>query len=228
LDYTEIAIPAGWDGLTELPAEPKLRELRFTDHNPKEWRFSRPMGSEIFFTVNIKKEGIDGGNGRLLHAYKELIIDEDFGQPTPLGGMNPEFRASVLARVSGALKELRQAGISVTVNPGQYYWEDWDGGLLAGAEGELDLVDLQGIRKHSEEFEDEEPAEQESGVLQLSNSEAVAPIGITAQELKQIADLIDSEIENLSWDSLAHSMTAGEYVAPTVIRAYLKLIGEKK
>ena len=220
MDHTELALPAGWDGLTELPDEDRLRELRFTDHNPKEWRFSRFLAYEIYFTVTIAKAGFDAGN-RQLYSYKELIVDEAFGQPAPLGAMNSEFRQKLLFRLVEALRELRSVGISVAVNPGQYYWDDWAGGFLEGHSDEESI-----LTEMAAENEVEIPAE--PGPLQLSPAEAQIPLGIDGKQLKQLADLIDSEIENLSWDSIAHSMTAGQYVAPTVIRAYLKLLGEQK
>lgn len=209
------------DGLTLLPSEERLRKLGFTDHDSKAWYLSSYLAPEIFLTVRVFKVVDETSLPEGLHPYEELILDSGFGQPAPLGALNREFRGTVLVRLIEELRKLREAGITISVDPAQYYWGDWTGGKLTGHYGEELIAAAQNAAEVIAE-----PAEPQ--LIELSPAEAQAPLGITVDDLKRIADLIDSEIENLSWDSLAHSMTAGQYVAPTVIRAYLKLLNEKK
>jgi len=209
------------DGLTTLPSEEKLRALGFTDRDPEVWYFSSHLASDIFFTVRVAKRIQDTPLAEELYPYQELIIDNSFGQPAPLGAMNQEFRGVVLQRLVEALRRLRGAGLTVFVDPAEYYWEDWKGGKLTGRDGEDLIASTQNAADVDSEALDVEP-------LRLSPSEELVPLGIDARDLKRLGELIDREIDNAGWDSLAHGMTAGEYIAPTVIRAYLKLIGEKK
>jgi len=207
------------DGLTLLPSEKKLRKLGFTDRDPEIWYFSAHLATDISFTVRVSKKIDETHLPEGLHPYQELILDNSFGQPAPLGAMSQEFRGEVLKRLIEELRRLRAAGITISVDPAQYYWEEWTSIKLTGHDGEELIAAAQNAAEVVAE-----PAELR--LIELSTAEAQVPLGITADDLKRIADLIDSEIENLSWDSLAHSMTAGQYVAPTVIRAYLKLLKE--
>lgn len=213
------------DGLTTLPSEEELRELGFTDRDPEVWYFSSHLASDIFLTVQIAKEVHKTRPPELLYPYRELIIDNSFGQPAPLGAMSEEFRGVLLQRLVDGLRRLREAGLTISVDPAEYYWEEWTGGRLSGREGEDLIVVTQNAAEASSESLETEPAE--LAPLRLSSEEALVPTGLDAQDLKRLGELIDREIDNAGWDSLAHGMTPGEYAAPTAIRAYLKLLKEK-
>lgn len=198
---------AGFDGLTELPSERELRELGFNDHISDSWYYNGRVASGISINITVAKLPLAKFEGKLLYGYKELICDEFFGQPAYFGLMKEESRFEIAERINAELSRLRDGGLQLKIDPREYSWEDWaDEAGLQGLTGEID----RGLGRA-------EPP-------RLPSPEEPIDLEI----LRAVAKLIDEESENLKWDSVAGPMSLGEYVAPTAIRAYLKLQAAKK
>ena len=232
-DFLALAQGVDADGVTFLPSEEKLREFGFTDHREGYWYYSAPVGSNETFNLSIPKKPIGEVLGEPVYSYTESVIDELFGQYAYFGNMKDEFRYPLAVRLSGVLRGLLELGILIRVYPEAYSWKGWpESRPLLGMSSDQDTLEqLQASFVYAgTEEAPEEPA--------ITASEPVAAVPTVSEPsiestldpeiLKQVAAAIDREAENFAYDSLAHGMTMGEYVAPTAIRLYLQGVAEKE
>ena len=205
---------AGWDGITPLPSEERLREFGFTDHSPEHWYYTDRVGSAESINITVNKEPVGLVQGKPVYGYRELIVDEYFGQPAFFGKMLPKPRYEIAQRISEQLAMLRDAGLDLLIDPLEYGWEGWNpDNAILGEAGELDY-----------DWIDAAP---ESSKPQAEPAVSV-PEPIDAEILRDVAEVIDREAKNLESDSLALGMSLGEYVAPTAIRTYLAGLEQKQ
>ncbi len=210
-------------GQTFLPSEEKLRAFGFTDRREGYWYYTTRVSSDESFNITIPKEPIGHIQGEPVYSYEELVIDEDFGQPSYFGNLRPELRYAMVEAVGSVLEKTRALGLNVRVNPREYSWLNWPEGrpLIGGYEDQRTLDYIRSL-------ESAESTTQEAvgGALSMPDTDLVA--SLDSEILEQVAALIDAEAENFSWDSLAHGMTMGQYVAPTAIAAYLEAVATKE
>lgn len=210
-------------GQTFLPSEEKLRAFGFTDRREGYWHYTTRVSSDESFNITIPKEPVGEIDGEPVYRYEELVLDEDFGQPSYFGNLRPELRYAMAEAVSSVLEKTRALGLNVRVNPREYIWLNWPEGrqLIGGYEDQRTL-------DHIRSLDSAESTAQEAvgGDLSMPDTELVA--SLDSEILGQVAALIDAEAENFSWDSMAHGMTMGQYVAPTAIAAYLQAVSKKK
>lgn len=136
-----LPVSSGWDGLTFLPSEEELRAFGFTDHVPAHWYWSARVGSAESINITVDKTPVGEVDGKFVYAYKELVMDEYFGQPAFFGNMKAEFRADLTRRLHAHLQAANALGLTVAVNPREYCWEKWpENSALTGDPSELELI----------------------------------------------------------------------------------------
>ena len=203
---------AGWDGITPLPSEERLREFGFTDHSPEYWYYTNRVGSAESINITVSKEPLGLIGGEPVYSYRELIVDEYFGQPAYFGRMRPPVRYEIATKISEQLGMLRDAGLELEIDPREYGWEGWNpANAILGESGELDYDWIDAAPESSK-----------------AQSVASIPEPIDPEILREVAAVIDREAENLKADSLAIGMSLGEYVAPTAIQSYLAALELKQ
>lgn len=210
-----IPIPDGWDGYTRIPSEEILREAGFTDRIPEQWYYHSRAGSAETLNITIKKAPAGEIDGEEVHIYKELVMDEFFGQPAYFGRMKEAYRTPLTEKLSGLLSTLNSLGLQIEVDPDEYGWDGWPANSpLTGASGEFGGEADSPVAAAEEEVSEATPAEP---ILEQ----------IDPQLLAEIADVITTEAHNFAWEPLAHEMTMGQYVAPMVIRAHLDWLNKQ-
>jgi len=204
----------GWDGITPLPSEERLREFGFTDYSPEYWYYTARVGGGESINITVNKTPVLRSGNPAAYHYRELIVDEFFGQPAYFGRMLPKPRYEIAQRISEQLAMLRDAGLEIEIDPREYGWEGWSPDhAIMGEAGELDYdwIDAESAGSKPQA----EPA--------ISTLEV-----IDAEILREVAAVIDREAESLKSDSLALGMGLGEYVAPTAIQTYLAALERKQ
>ena len=222
-DFLAIKLPPGYDGLTFLPSEEDLRGYGFTDHDPEKWYYTLRVGSAESLNITIPKVPVGEVLGEPVYGYTELVMDEYFGQPAYFGRMREEFRYSVAEEVSGILRTLLPLGLRIEVDPIEYGWADWP------QDRPLTGLNTDGATLSYLRGQQIAPKGQEEAVAPvLSAPEPAIEVSLDPELLVQVAAAIDREAKNFGYDSLAHDMTMGEYVAPTALRVYLAGIQKKQ
>lgn len=102
-----------YDGVTPVLSDEKMRELGFTDNVDTRWYYCRRVDKKGYTTLNIT---IDKDTG----YYKELVMDESFGQPEFYGQMKPEWRDLYRDTIDFHLSELNKAGLTIQVDHKAY------------------------------------------------------------------------------------------------------------
>lgn len=106
-----------YDGKTPVLDDETMRALGFTDRAETRWYFCRRVDQQGHTTLNITIEKDSG-------LYKELVMNEDFGQPEYYGNMKPEWRDLYRDTIDLYLSELNKAGLTIEVDHRAYGCED--------------------------------------------------------------------------------------------------------
>jgi hypothetical protein len=123
--------------LTALPVGDKLAALGFTE-NYDNWIFVTGVSSAENLKVVIAKEAYSGKYPDTLHHYSALVVG-DFNHVAAFGQLPDDARNAVATKVSEVLSDLREAGLTVELNPRKHGWDDWsEEHRIRGVAGELD------------------------------------------------------------------------------------------
>jgi hypothetical protein len=96
-----------YNGKTPTLPNEQMRYLGFTDHVAENWYWCRRVDSDTTLNFRINKE---------TGLYTEDVLNEFSGQPEYYGHMVHKYRDIIKDTIDFHLKELNQAGLTLSVD----------------------------------------------------------------------------------------------------------------